>query len=55
MACVAKNKLVPHILEVIYSPQGLAAALTLQLPHGPRRTIVCVCSIFTPRDKTQVA
>ena len=54
MAFLAKNTLVSHKLGVIHSPRGLAAALRLRLPNGPQRTIVCVYSKFTPRDKTEV-
>ena len=54
MALLTKNTLVPHILEVIYSPSGRAAALRFQLPNSPQRTIVCVYSKFTSRDKTEV-
>ena len=42
VALPAKDTTVPHILEVIASPRGLAAALRLQLPLGLRCTIVCV-------------
>ena len=35
-------------------PLGLAAALRIQLPAGPRCTIVCVYSKFTARHKTEV-
>ena len=54
VAFLFRNHIVLHILEVIYSPRGLAAALRFQLPHGPRRTVLCVYSKFTTRDKTEV-
>ena len=49
-----QNTLVPHVLEVVYSPQGLAAALRHQLLHGARHTTVCVYSKFIARAKTEV-
>ena len=42
------------VLEVVYSPRGLAAAPRLQLPHRPRRTTVDVYSKFITRKKTEV-
>ena len=54
VAFLVKNHIVPHILGVIYSPQGLAAALRFQLPHSPRRTMLYVYSKFTARDKIEV-
>ena len=46
--------MVPHALETLHSPNGLAGALTLQLPNDPRRTIACVYSKSSRRDKQEV-
>ena len=46
--------MVPHVLETIYSPNGLAGVLKLQLPNGPRCTIACVHSKFSRHDKQEV-
>ena len=54
VAFLVRNTVVPHVLETVYSPNGLAGALRLQLPDGPRRTIVCVYSNFSQYDKQEV-
>ena len=41
-------------LETIYSLNGLAGVLRLQLSSGPRRTIACVYSKFSQHDKQEV-
>ena len=46
--------MVPHILETLYSPNGLAGAIRIQLPNSPRRTIACVYSKFNRQDKQEV-
>ena len=46
--------MVPHILETLYSPNGLAGAIRIQLPNSPRRTIACVYSKFNQQDKQEV-
>ena len=51
---LAKNTLVLHILEVVYSLLGLAVALRLQLSHGPQCTLVYVYFKLTVRDKKEV-
>ena len=38
IAFLVRNAVVPHVLKTIFSPNGLAGALRLQLPNGPRRT-----------------
>ena len=50
VAFVAKTHW-PHTYRRSYTPHGLAAALRFLLPHGARRTIMCVYSNFIPRDK----
>ena len=54
IAFLVRNTMVPHVLETLYSPNGLAGALRLQLPNGPRRTIACVYSKFRGHDKQEV-
>ena len=39
---------------MFYSLNGLAGALRPQLPNSPRRTIACVCSKFSQRNKQEV-
>ena len=51
---LVRNAMVPHVVETLYSPHGLAGALRLQLPNGPRRTIACVYSKFCQHDKQKV-
>ena len=46
--------MVPHVLETLFSPNGQAGALTLQLPNGPRRTLACVYSKFSGHEKQEV-
>ena len=46
--------MVPHVLEPLYSPNGLAGAIRLQLPNSPRRTIARVYSKFSRQDKQEV-
>ena len=46
VAFIVRNTVVPHILETLYSPNGLARGITLQLPNSSRRTIACVYSKF---------
>ena len=46
--------MVPHILETLYSPNGLAGAIRIQLPNSPCRTIACVYSKFNQQDKQEV-
>ena len=54
IAFVVRNSVVPHILETLYSPNGLAGAIRIQLPNSPRRTIACVYSKFNQQDKQEV-
>ena len=54
VAFLVRNRVVPHVLETLYSPNGLAGALIPQLPNGPRRTIACVYSKFSRHDKQEV-
>ena len=54
VAFIVRNTVVPHVLETIYSPNGLAGATRLQLPNSPRRTIACVYSKFNRQDKQEV-
>ena len=54
VAFIVRNTVVPHILETLYSRNGLAGAIRLQLPNSPRRTIACVYSKFNRRDKQSV-
>ena len=54
VALLVRNTVVPHALEALYSPNGLAGALRLQLPNGPRRPIACVYSKFNRHDKQEV-
>ena len=54
IAFLVCNAVVPHVLETICSPNGLAGVLRLQLPNGPRRTIACVYSEFSRPDKQEV-
>ena len=54
VAFLVRNTVVPHVLETLYSPNGIAGALRLQLPNSPRRTIACVYSKFSRHDKQEV-
>ena len=54
VAFIVRNTVVPHILETLYSPNGLAGAIRLQLPNSPSRTIACVYSKFNRQDKQEV-
>ena len=54
VAFIVRNPVVPHILETLYSPNGLAAAIRIQLPNRPRHTIACVYSKFHRQDKQEV-
>ena len=45
--------MVPHVLETLYSPNGLAGAIKVQLPNSPP-TIACVYSKFSRQDKQEV-
>ena len=54
VAFIVRHVVVPHILETLYSPNGLAGAIRLQLPNSPRRTIVCVYSKFNRKHKQEV-
>ena len=54
VAFIVRNTVVPHILETLYSPNGVAGAVTIQLPNSPRRTIACVYSKFNRQDKQEV-
>ena len=54
VAFLIRNTVVPHVLEMLYSPNGLAGALRLQLPNSPRRTIACVYSKLSRQDKQEV-
>ena len=53
IAFLVRNAMVPQVLETFYSSKGLAGALRLQLPNGPR-TIACVYSKFSGHDKQEV-
>ena len=53
-AFLIRNNVVTHVLETLYSPNGLAGAIRLQLPNSPRRTIGCVYSKFSRQDKHEV-
>ena len=54
IAFLIRNAMVRHVLETLYSPNGLARALRLQLANGPQRTIACVYSKFSRHDKQEV-
>ena len=54
IAFLIRNTEVPHVLETLYSPNGLAGAIRLQLPNSPRRTIACMYSKFSRQDKPEV-
>ena len=54
VAFIVRNTVVPHVLETLYSPNGLAGAIRLQLPNSLRLTIVCVYSKFNRQDKQEV-
>ena len=54
VAFIVRNTVVPNILQTLYSPNGLAGAIRLQLPNSPRRTMACVYSKFNRQDKQQV-
>ena len=54
VAFLIRNTVVPHVLEALYSPNGLAGAIRLQLPNSPCRTIACAYSKFSRQDKKEV-
>ena len=54
VAFIVRNTVVPHVLETIYSPNGLARAIRQHLPNSPRRTIACMYSKFNCQDKQEV-
>ena len=54
VAFIVRNTVVPHVLETLYSLNGLAGAIRLQLPNSPRRSIACVYSKFDRQDKQEV-
>ena len=54
IAFLVRNAMVLHVLETLYSPNGLAGVLKLQVPNNPRRTIACVYSKFSRHDKQEV-
>ena len=54
VAFIVRNTVVPHVLETLYSPNGLAGAIRLQLPNSPRQTIAWVYSKFNRQDKQEV-
>ena len=54
VAFIVRNTVVPHVLETLYSPNGLAGAIRLQLANSPCQTIACVYSKFNRQDKQQV-
>ena len=51
---LVRNDVVPHIIETIYSSNGLAGAFRLQFPNGLRRTKACVYSKISGHDKQEV-
>ena len=54
VAFIVRNTVVPRVLETLYSPNGLAGAIRLQLPNSTRRTIACVYSKFNRQDEQEV-
>ena len=53
VAFLIRDTVVSHVLETLYSPNGLAGAIRLQLPNSPQRTIACVYSTFSRQDKKE--
>ena len=54
IAFLVCNAVVPHVLERIYSPNGLAGVRRLQLPNEPRRTIARVYCKVSRHNKPDV-